>query len=422
MSYLIINQNDTVINSEVVNPILSKSDVGIEVNGTNVKLKIGDGISRYSLLNVMWSGTITEFQNTFIGINKRIEDLIDTNTSIDVIIQDIVSLNEIVETLKVEPSNYIYVGKNGNDTTGNGSAGTPYLTVSKAINEASSGTTIFIFPGTYIENLTLKAGVNLVAPSKYSTYIRGKVTVDITGTVYLEKIIFQNNLDIVIDFKGTNVQNVQMLMCNVESLTDNDGNAINYTNTNANSKLSIADGVLTVYTSTGGARAFSSAATALGTVLLDKTTCQILDDIDNICLDIAGGVSFIHTQDQVKGQIVVSDTASTTFAILSMYTTTVPVLITNSTGISTLSQIMAVTTSTPCFSGTGVFIFFAIGYGSTGVGGAATLNGNAGAIALEMAPIKFRASALYATVQDGLLEYDGTHLYFTIGETRNTLI
>ena len=330
--------------------------------------------------------------------------------------------NNLVESAKVEPSNYLYVGKNGNDTTGSGGANKPYLTVSKAITEATSGTTLFIFPGTYTEDITLKAGINMVAPAKFSVYIKGKVTVNMIGTVYAEKIIFKNDTDIVIDFKGTGAQNLQMLMCNVESLTGNNANAISYTNTNASSKISISDGVITVYTSSGGAKAFSSVSTAYGTVLLDKTTCQILDDVDNICLNIAGHINFVHTQDQIKGQIVVSDSASTTFAILTMTTGTVPVFITNSSGISTLSDVVATTTSTPCFSGLGIFIFFALGYGSSGVGGAATLNGNAGAYAFAMAPIKLRASILYSVPQNGLLEFDGTHLYFTINNTRSIVI
>jgi len=53
--------------------------------------------------------------------------------------------NNLVEDAKVEPSNYLYIGKNGNDDTGNGSANKPFLTVSKAITEALSGTTLFIY-------------------------------------------------------------------------------------------------------------------------------------------------------------------------------------------------------------------------------------------------------------------------------------
>ena len=38
-----------------------------------------------------------------------------------------------------------------------------HTTIAAALTSASSGDTIFIRPGTYTENLTLKAGVNLCA-------------------------------------------------------------------------------------------------------------------------------------------------------------------------------------------------------------------------------------------------------------------
>jgi len=58
-------------------------------------------------------------------------------------------------TLKLNQA--IYVAKNGNDTTGNGSMGTPFLTIAKALtlcNNNSIGSTVYIMPGVYTENLT----------------------------------------------------------------------------------------------------------------------------------------------------------------------------------------------------------------------------------------------------------------------------
>lgn len=53
------------------------------------------------------------------------------------------------------PDADIYVSKGGNDETGDGSANNPYETLSKAIDSASSGNSIYICPGTY--NLTAMA-------------------------------------------------------------------------------------------------------------------------------------------------------------------------------------------------------------------------------------------------------------------------
>jgi len=58
-------------------------------------------------------------------------------------------------TLKLDEA--IYVAKNGNDSTGNGSMGTPFLTIGQALtlcNNNSIGSTIYVMPGVYTENLT----------------------------------------------------------------------------------------------------------------------------------------------------------------------------------------------------------------------------------------------------------------------------
>ncbi len=66
----------------------------------------------------------------------------------------------------------------------------------------------------------------------------------------------------------------------------------------------------------------------------------------------------------------------------------------------------------------GAFAFSALTYGSTDVGGASTLNSGVGAIALPLSALAFRQAPLKATPQDGLLEYNGSDLYFTKGTTR----
>jgi hypothetical protein len=320
--------------------------------------------------------------------------------------------------IEVLPTNYIYVGKNGNDSTGNGSANKPYLTIQKAINSANSGTTIFVFPGTYTENLTLKAGVNLTSPARYSVYVRGTTTANYTGVVYLEKIVFSSSSGAALSFGGTGVQNLQTLLCNFESLTNNNSNAIDYTNTNSGSRLVVYDGLTNVYTSTGGAKCFSSSSSSAGYVQFDKTTCRILDNINNVALNIGGAITYIHTQDQILGQVVIANSATCTFGILTMQTTSVPVLVTNSSGVTTVLESIITTTSTPAFSGAGVLVYMALIYVSTGVGGASTLSGGAGAIPLTMAPIRLRQGTLTAGINDGTFEYNGTDLFFSKNTTR----
>ena len=46
----------------------------------------------------------------------------------------------------------------------------------------------------------------------------------------------------------------------------------------------------------------------------------------------------------------------------------------------------------------------------------------AGTATAGTAPIKLTSGTLLSSAEDGVFEYDGTHLYFTIGSTRNTII
>lgn len=318
----------------------------------------------------------------------------------------------------INPTNYIYVAKNGNNEYNTGGIGDPFLTIQKAIDIASSGTTIFIYPSTYTENLTLKAGVNITSSTRYSTYITGNHTANFTGTVIIQNIVLNSSSGATLTFSGTGVQNLQFLSSDINSTS---GDAINWSNTNSASRIQIIDGSSTVSNSSSTARCFYSTTGASGGLIANRTSFK-LNNPDNIALAIGGAVSFTHTSDQVIGQIVVSNTATTAFALIAMTTATVPVFVTNSSNISTLSEVVAITTSTPAFSGAGIFLFFAIGYGSTGTGGSATLNGGAGAIAFEMAPIRFRSSALYGIPQDGIFEYNGSNPYFTVGTARTPIV
>jgi hypothetical protein len=328
----------------------------------------------------------------------------------------------------IQPTKYLYTGKNGNDTSGNGSAGKPYLTIQAAISAASSGTTIFIFPGTYIENLTMKAGVNLVAPSKYSVYVRGTITMNITGTVYVEKIVFQSSSGYVLDFAGTTVQNFQSLMCNFESLSGG-GDAINYSNTNSSSKISITDGNVTVYISTS-AKALNCVAGCAGSFIAAGVTFQLIDTAANVCIYLGGAIVFTHTMDVIKGQVVTADTARATISMVSVEANGIPVFVHNSVNVtpSVFSSIVINTTSSPVITGIGAIAYFAIGYANTGTGGASTLNGGLGPIPFDMGSIKLRSASLLpaetvaAGYANGIFEFDGTHLYFTIGTTRNEIV
>src|ERR1035438_2500084 len=54
-----------------------------------------------------------------------------------------------------------YVSAGGNDGTGDGSAGNPWLTIQNAVTAVSSGATINVAAGTYVENITITQTVTI---------------------------------------------------------------------------------------------------------------------------------------------------------------------------------------------------------------------------------------------------------------------
>jgi len=73
----------------------------------------------------------------------------------------------------------IYVRKTGDDTTGTGATGAPYLTISKALSVAVAGDVILVGPGTYSENATVN-NTTLSAGNGYLTITNKVPTTIIT--------------------------------------------------------------------------------------------------------------------------------------------------------------------------------------------------------------------------------------------------
>jgi hypothetical protein len=326
-------------------------------------------------------------------------------------------------------SAYIYVGKHGHDDTGDGSVLNPYLTGTKAESVAPAGTSIFFYPGTYTESLTLKPGVNLTTSTKFSVYIVGTLTVNMTGTVYAEQIIFKNTAGKVLDFGGTTAQNFQALACNFESSTGNDNDTVYYSNSNASSKIALTDCVVTKYTSTSS-KALNIVTGAAGSMILANTTEQLLDNPDHVAIHLGGSVTYTHTMDSIVGQVETANTARFTVSMVTVTTATVPTLVHNSTNTtaSVLSSIVTTTTATPAVTGSGALVYAAAFYAGTGSGGAATLNSGLGPLPFDMASIKFRtqaalspAGALAAGYLNGVFEFTSAGLFFSRGTTRYSI-
>lgn len=118
-----------------------------------------------------------------------------------------------------------------------------HTTIATALTSASSGDTIFIRPGTYTENITLKAGVNLTAYGSDSSLngtgkviISGTCTMTTAGTVTISGIQLQTNSAALLAVTGSEASIVNLSNCYL-NCTNNTG--ITYSSSSASSAINI---------------------------------------------------------------------------------------------------------------------------------------------------------------------------------------
>lgn len=136
-----------------------------------------------------------------------------------------------------------------------------HTTISAALTAASSGDTIFIRPGTYTENLTLKAGVNLAAyvcdAFSGQVTISGKCSFSSAGQVDISGIRLQTNGDYALEVTGAAVSTIFLNECQI---VNTNNTAINFTSSNASASISL-NYCATVVPATNGLFSSSSAGT-----------------------------------------------------------------------------------------------------------------------------------------------------------------
>lgn len=115
-----------------------------------------------------------------------------------------------------------------------------HTTIAAALTSASSGDTIFIRPGTYTENLTLKAGINLTAyvcdANEPNVIISGTCTATFTGNATLSGIRLQTNSAPFLTVSGSNATIINLEYCYLNALNNT---GISYTASNASSQINI---------------------------------------------------------------------------------------------------------------------------------------------------------------------------------------
>ena len=73
------------------------------------------------------------------------------------------------------PADWIYVATTGNDGTGDGSAGAPYLTLGHAVTQATAGDTIYVTAGTYTitSQVAVPVGISIMGAGETSILLAG---------------------------------------------------------------------------------------------------------------------------------------------------------------------------------------------------------------------------------------------------------
>lgn len=154
------------------------------------------------------------------------------------------------------------------------SAGGNQTTIGAAITAASSGDTIFVMPGAtgvYTEDLTLKAGVNIVAftgdGNTPNVTIVGKMTMTTAGTCTISNIRLQTNSDFFLAVTGSANSIVNLIGCYL-NCSNNTG--ISFTTSGSSSRVLIRDckGII----STASTSLFACAAN--GTMFIENTEIE----------------------------------------------------------------------------------------------------------------------------------------------------
>ena len=86
------------------------------------------------------------------------------------------------DTVPLGSGSTYYVAKTGNDTTGNGAIGTPWLTIQKAANSVSPGDTVYVESGVYNEEVSITTSGNAGNYITFMHYGTDTVIVDAQNT------------------------------------------------------------------------------------------------------------------------------------------------------------------------------------------------------------------------------------------------
>ncbi len=270
-----------------------------------------------------------------------------------------------------------------------------HQTIAGAISAASSGETIFIRPGTYTENLTLKAGVNLTAFECDSSLngtghviISGTCTMTTAGTVTISGIQLQTNSAALLAVTGSAASIVILDNCYLNMGTS----AITYSSSSASSAININSCSGNI--STTGIAAFTH--TSAGTLSISYS------DITNTGLSVTAATASAGTLTIFSCylEFAISNSSTNSYQERNSHTNTTAINLTGLTIAGTAG--LGSNFMRNCYHSSGTATAISVSAGGTLVitgGGVSSTNTNAisGAGTLNYSSIAFSNSSLINT-------------------------
>lgn len=274
-------------------------------------------------------------------------------------------------------------------TAGNGN----YTTIASALTAAVSGQTIFIRPGTYAENPTLKAGVNLCAwptdalgtqTSSTTVTINGKCTFTGSGIVNISGIQLQTNSDFCLVVSGSSASAVNLQNCFINALnntaisfTSTGGSSVNLYNCNGNiGTTGITIWVATASTASMTIQGGNYSNSGSSTTASSTSACTIF--MYNVNINHALSTSSTGAYQIYNNQIFTSGvnavaltTAGTGTSIISnsqLSTGTAAAISAGSGTTININNCVIDSTNTNPITGAGTVRFTGISFPNTGVG------------------------------------------------------
>jgi parallel beta-helix repeat protein len=121
-----------------------------------------------------------------------------------------------------QPPAVILVAPSGSDTTGNGSPGNPYATISHAVNVAPAGAEIIVLPGTYKEMVNITKGVSILSSSGQPS----NTIINAAGLMHGIEVLGAGA-------SGTNIEGLTVENANAEGIYVQDASTVDITNNEA---------------------------------------------------------------------------------------------------------------------------------------------------------------------------------------------